>query len=259
MVVIDNYPDGQVEHMEVQNNPVDPGAGTRHVPFSGELYIEREDFMESPPPKFFRLSPGKEVRLRSAYYITCTDVVKDSSGVITEVHCTYDPATRGGWSQDGRKVKGTLHWVSAPHALDAEVRLYARLFSTADPEDVPEGQDYLVNLNPSSLEVLTGCKLEPSLAKLKAGSAGVAGSSMSGECAIRGAPSATTSALAQCPPPFSAPMPVSERTCCAGNPARSTAARALRSRIDTSQIVRNAAGIEKMAAESYGNQAEPAG
>ena len=166
--VITNYPDGQVEEMDAVNNPEDPAAGTRKVPFSKVLYIEQDDFMENPPKKFFRLSPGKEVRLRYAYFITCTEVVKDASGKVIELRCTYDPATRGGDAPDGRKVKSTLHWVSAQHALDAEVRLYDRLFTKADPEDVPQGQDFTANLSPDSLKVLTGCKVEPSLKGTKA-------------------------------------------------------------------------------------------
>ncbi|MBP8303637.1 MAG: glutamine--tRNA ligase/YqeY domain fusion protein [Phycisphaerae bacterium] len=162
-VVITNYPDGRVEDMDAVNNPEDPGAGTRKVPFSKVLFIEQDDFMEDPPKKFFRLSPGQEVRLRYAYFITCTEVVKDAAGRIVELRCTYDPATRGGDAPDGRKVKATLHWVSAAHALGAEVRLYDRLFTKADPEDVPQGQDFMANLNPASLKVLTGCKVEPSL------------------------------------------------------------------------------------------------
>jgi glutaminyl-tRNA synthetase len=162
-VVITNYPDGQVEELDAINNPEDESAGSRKVPFSKVIYIERDDFAEVPPPKYFRLSPGKEVRLRAAYYITCTNVVKNAGGEVTEVHCTYDPATRGGWSQDGRKIKGTLHWVSASHAIDAEVRLYDRLFSKHDPDDVPEGRTYRDNLNPNSLSVLRHAKLEPSL------------------------------------------------------------------------------------------------
>lgn len=168
-VVIDNYPDGQVEELEAINNPENEAAGSRKVPFSKVIYIEREDFEETPPPKFFRLSPGKEVRLRSAYYVTCTSVVKDASGGVVEVHCTYDAATRGGWSQDGRKVKGTLHWVSAAHAIDAEVRLYDRLFMKGDPDDAPAGKTYLDNLNPHSLDVRMGCKLEPSLKDAEVG------------------------------------------------------------------------------------------
>jgi glutaminyl-tRNA synthetase len=168
-VVIENYPEGRVEELEAINNPEDPGAGTRQVLFSKVLYIERDDFREDPPKKFFRLSPGAEVRLRYAYFVKCTGVVKDpKTGEITELRCTYDPATRGGNAPDGRKVKGTIHWVSAPHAYDAEVRLYDHLFNKADPDDVPEGQDYKVNLNPHSLVTVRG-KLEPGLANAKAG------------------------------------------------------------------------------------------
>ena len=156
-VVIDNYPDGQSEEMDAVNNPEDASAGTRKVPFSRVLYIEQDDFMEDPPKQFFRLSPGKEVRLRWGYFITCTSVVKNESGEITEIHCAYDPATRGGNSPDGRKVKATIHWVSAAHAVDAEVRLYEPLFNCESPSD-------LADLNPKSLEVLTECKLEPALA-----------------------------------------------------------------------------------------------
>jgi glutaminyl-tRNA synthetase len=162
-VVITNYPEGQVEHVSVINNPEDASAGTREVPFSRELYIERDDFMESPPKKFYRLSPGKEVRLRCAYFITCTEVVKDARGDVVELRCTYDPATRGGDAPDGRKVKATLHWVSAPHALPVEVRLYDRLFSAENPDQVAEGKTFLDNLNPSSLEVLDTARAEPSL------------------------------------------------------------------------------------------------
>ena len=166
-VVIDNYPEGQTEELEAINNPEDPSAGTRKVPFSREFYIERDDFMEAPPRKFFRLAPGREVRLRYAYFVTCTDVVKDDDGSIVELHCTYDPATRGGDAPDGRKVKATLHWVSAPHALKAEVRLYDNLFAKENPDKVEEGQDFTANLNPDSLEVLTDCCVEPSLADAK--------------------------------------------------------------------------------------------
>jgi glutaminyl-tRNA synthetase len=170
-LVIDNYPEGpnkeQVEFVEVANNPEDPSAGTRQVPFSRELYIEQDDFREVPPPKYYRLSPGKEVRLRNAYFVTAHDVVKDAAGNIVEVHCTYDPASRGGNSPDGRKVKSTMHWVSAAHAISAEVRLYDKLFAKADPYDLEEGQDVLDNLNPNSLEILTGAKLEPSLANAR--------------------------------------------------------------------------------------------
>lgn len=170
-LVITNYPEGKSEELDAINNPEDPAAGTRRVPFSRELYIEEDDFREVPPPKFFRLSPGREVRLRYAYFIKCTDVVKDpASGAVTEIRCTYDPATRGGDAPDGRKVKATMHWVSAPHAIDTEVRLYNPLFTKRDPDDVPEGGDYLSNLNPKSLEILRGCKLEPSLKDIPAGS-----------------------------------------------------------------------------------------
>ena len=168
-VVIENYPEGQSEDMEAVNNPEDASAGTRRVPFSRELYIERDDFMEDPPKKFFRLAPGREVRLRYAYFITCTDVVKDDDGNVIELRCTHDPATRGGDAPDGRKVKATLHWVSAEHALQAEVRLYDNLFAKPDPDDVEEGQDWKSNLNPNSVEVLTDCRLEPSLQELQPG------------------------------------------------------------------------------------------
>jgi glutaminyl-tRNA synthetase len=162
-LIIDNYPDGQVETLDAVNNPEDESAGTRKVPFSRTLYIEQDDFREVPPPKYFRLAPGVEVRLRYAYFVKCTNVVKDAAGNVTEVHCTYDPATRGGDAPDKRKVKGTIHWVSADHALDAEVRLYEHLFSKPDPEDVPEGQDWRTNLNPNSLEIIPTAKVEPSL------------------------------------------------------------------------------------------------
>ena len=163
-VIIDNYPEKEVEALEAVNNPEDPAAGTRQVPFARELYIERDDFREDPPKDFFRLAPGREVRLRWAYFIRCTDVVKDpKTGEVVELHCTYDPATRGGNAPDGRKVKGTIHWVSAPHALEAEVRLYDHLFLKPNPDDVPEGSDYRANLNPNSLVVLKSAKLEPSL------------------------------------------------------------------------------------------------
>ena len=161
-VVIDNYPEDQVDELDAINNPEDPDGGTRKIPFSRVLYIEREDFREDPPRKFYRLAPGREVRLRYAYFITCTEVIKDDSGQIVELHCTYDPATRGGDAPDGRKVKSTLHWVSAAHSIPAEVRLYDHLFSTPDPDDVEEGQDFTVNLNPGSLDTLTECRVEPS-------------------------------------------------------------------------------------------------
>jgi glutaminyl-tRNA synthetase len=168
-VVLENYPRGQVEQMDVVNNPEDPAAGTRQVPFSGELYIEHDDFRLDPPKKFFRLAPGREVRLRNAYLVTCREAITDpSTGEIVELRCTYDPATRGGDAPDGRKVKATLHWVSAAHAVDGEVRLYDRLFSVPDPSAI-EGPDWLSALNPQSLQVLTGCKLEPSLAAAAAG------------------------------------------------------------------------------------------
>ena len=169
-VVIDNYPEDLVEEMECINNPEDPGMGTRKVPFSRVLYIERGDFREDPPRKWFRLAPGREVRLRYAYYITCVDVIKDEHGEVIELHCTYDPETRGGWAPDGRRVRGTLHWVSAAHALEAEVRLYDRLFSKPNPLDVEEGEDFTANLNPNSLEILTTCRVEPSLAGAAPGS-----------------------------------------------------------------------------------------
>ena len=161
-IVIENYPDGQVEEMDVVNNPEDPSAGTRKVPFSRIAYIEHDDFLEDPPKKFFRLSPGREVRLRNAYLITCVSAVKDASGRVVELHCTYDPATRGGDAPDGRKVKATLHWVSAAHAVNGEVRLYDRLFSVEAPG--AGDTDFLTQLNPQSLETLTHAKLEPSLA-----------------------------------------------------------------------------------------------
>ncbi len=166
-VIIDNYPEGKTEQLDAVNNPEDPAAGTRKVPFSRELYIEQDDFMEEPPKKFFRLAPGREVRLRYAYFVTCTDVVKDSDGNVTKLHCTYDPATKGGDAPDGRKVKSTLHWVCARNAVKAEVRLYDNLFTTENPEDNPEGTDFTANLNPDSLKVLTDCYLEPSLADAK--------------------------------------------------------------------------------------------
>ncbi|MCJ7586713.1 MAG: glutamine--tRNA ligase, partial [Candidatus Aminicenantes bacterium] len=170
-VVLVNYPEGKVEEFDAVNNPEDPAAGSRKVPFSRVLTIEREDFMEDPPKKYFRLAPGREVRLRYAYFIKCEEVVKDpATGAVVELRCSYDPATRGGDAPDGRKVKATLHWVSAAHAVDAEVRLYQTLFTVRDPNDIPEGSDYKVNLNPQSLEVLKGCKLEPALGAAAAGS-----------------------------------------------------------------------------------------
>jgi len=168
-VIIDNYPEGRAEELEAVNNPEDPGAGTRKVPFSGVLYIEQDDFREDPPKQFFRLSPGREVRLRGGYFIKCKSSVKDETGEVVEIHCTYDPETRSGNAPDGRKVKATIHWVSADHAVNAEIRVYESLFTKEDPNDVPERQEFTVNLNPNSLEVLTNAKLEPSLASAKAG------------------------------------------------------------------------------------------
>jgi glutaminyl-tRNA synthetase len=169
-VVIDNYPDDLVEQMDAVNNPEDAGMGTRQVPFSKVIYIEQDDFREVPPPKYFRLTPGREVRLRYAYLVTCTSVLKDPlTGEVLEVHCTYDPATRGGDAPDGRKVKSTLHWVSAAHAIPAKVNLYDRLFNQENAEEAPDGQDFLVNLNPSSLEVLPSVMLEPDLATAETG------------------------------------------------------------------------------------------
>jgi glutaminyl-tRNA synthetase len=169
-VVIDNYPESQVEEMDAVNNPEDASAGTRKVPFSRELYIEQDDFREDPPKGYFRLSPGREVRLRYGYFITCTSLLKNEKGEVVEVHCTYDPATRGGNAPDGRKVKSTIHWVSAANAIDAEVRIYENLFTKEDPGKVDEGQDFTANLNPNSLEVITDAKVEPSLANAAAGS-----------------------------------------------------------------------------------------
>jgi glutaminyl-tRNA synthetase len=167
-VVIENYPEGQEEFVEVANNPEDAGAGMRQVPFSREIYIEQDDFREVPPPKYYRLSPGKEVRLRNAYFVTAKSVVKDVAGNVVEVRCTYDPASRGGNSPDGRKVKSTIHWVSAPHAIAAEIRIYDKLFTKADPSQFEEGEDFMSGLNPESLEVVRDAKLEPSLAGAKA-------------------------------------------------------------------------------------------
>ena len=169
-LVIDNYPEDQVEWMEAVNNPEDAEMGTRQVPFSKVLYIEQEDFAETPPPKYFRLAPGREVRLRYAYFVTCTDVVHDAeTGEVSEIHCTYDPATRGGDAPDGRRVKATLHWVSAAHAVPAEVRLYDRLCSVSNPSEIPEGGTFMDNINPGSLEVLRDCRLEPELGKAAVG------------------------------------------------------------------------------------------
>ncbi len=166
-VIIDNYPEGQEEMVEVANNPEDPAAGVRRVPFAREIYIEQDDFRETPPPKYYRLSPGKEVRLRNAYFVTAQSVVKDEAGNVVEVHCTYDPASRGGNSPDGRKVKSTIHWVSVKHALSAEIRLYDKLFTKPDPNDHPEGGSFLDNLNPNSLERIADARLEPSLGEAR--------------------------------------------------------------------------------------------
>ena len=166
-VVITNYPEGDIDQLDAVNNPEDASAGTRKVPFGKEIYIERDDFMEEPPRKFFRLAPGREVRLRYAFFITCNEVIKDDAGNITELHCTYDPQTRGGDAPDGRKVKATLHWVSAEHAVDAEVRLYEHLFTKENPDDTEDGQDFTANINPESLSVLANCKAEPAVAEMK--------------------------------------------------------------------------------------------
>jgi glutaminyl-tRNA synthetase len=169
-LVLENFPDDQLEHFEIPNNPEDPSAGTRRVPLGRELWIEQDDFRETPPPKFFRLSPGVEVRLRGAYLVRCTGVTRDpASGQLLEVRATYDPATSSGNAPDGRKVKATIHWVSAAHAIEAEVRLYDTLFTREDPEDVPDGTDFTEGINPASLEVLRGCKLEPLLGEARPG------------------------------------------------------------------------------------------
>ena len=168
-VIIDNYPDDLIEELDAENNPENPEAGKRKIPFSKTIYVEREDFREEAPRKWFRLAPGKEVRLKHAYYITCNEVIKNDRGEVVELHCSYDPNSRGGWTQDGRKVKGTLHWVSAQHAIPVEVRLYEHLFSKEDPEDVEEGQDFTANLNPNSLRVIKNALAEPDLKNAKAG------------------------------------------------------------------------------------------
>jgi glutaminyl-tRNA synthetase len=168
-VTLINYPEGQVEWLDAVNNPEDPSAGVRQTPFSRELWIEQDDFREVPPPKYFRLTPGREVRLRYGYFIKCVDVVKDAAGNVVELLCTYDPETRGGNAPDGRKVKSTIHWVSAAHALTAEARLYDRLFVTENPDDVPEGGNWMDNLNPNSLQVRP-CYVEPSVAGAAPGS-----------------------------------------------------------------------------------------
>ena len=166
-VIITNFPEGLVEELEAVNNPEDPSAGSRKIYFTKELYIERDDFMEEPPKKFFRLAPGTEVRMRYGFFIRCTDVIKDASGNILELHCTYDPATRGGNSPDGRKVKGTIHWASVSHSIEAEVRLFDRLFLNENPDDVEEGESFIDNLNPQSLTVLPKAYVEPGLASSK--------------------------------------------------------------------------------------------
>jgi glutaminyl-tRNA synthetase len=168
-LVIDNYPEGQAEELDAENNPEDPGAGTRKIPFSRVLYVEREDFDENPPKGWFRLATDREVRLKHAYYVKCVRAVKDEkTGEVVELHCTYDPESRGGWSTDGRKVKGTLHWVSAAHAVQAQVRLYERLFTVPDP--LAQADDFLNYVQPNSLQVLHSCQVEPGLADVRPGS-----------------------------------------------------------------------------------------
>ena len=222
-VVITNYPEGQVEELDVINNPEDPSAGTRKVPFSRVLYIERDDFREDPPKKFFRLRPGREVRLRCAYFITCTEVVKDEHGEIVELRCTYDPATRGGDAPDGRRVKATLHWVSAAHAVPVEVRLYDRLFSVEDPERDGEGQTFLDYLNPDSLEVLRGCQAEPSLATRRRRHAR---SSSSGSATSASIPISTPGALVSTGPVSFAPACLGENRTAAAVAFRNSSCRA---------------------------------
>jgi glutaminyl-tRNA synthetase len=168
-VIITNFPENETEELEFVNNPEDESAGTRMVPFSRELYIEKEDFRENPPKKYFRLGPGREVRLRYGYFIKCIDFIKDENGEIVEVHCTYDPETRGGFAPDGRRIRGTLHWVSTRHSVDAEVRLYDRLFNKENPMDTEDGRDFTDNINPDSMTILKHCKLELSLAEAKPG------------------------------------------------------------------------------------------
>jgi len=168
-LIITNYPEGQVEMLDADNNPEDESDGKRLIPFSRELWIEKSDFMENAPKKFFRLSEGKEIRLKHAYYITCNQIIKNNNGEVTELHCTYDPKTKGGWSDDGRRIKGTLHWVSIPHAIDAEIHQYEHLFNVENPSKVIEGQSFTDNLNPNSLQIIRGCKLEPSLKTTKLG------------------------------------------------------------------------------------------
>ena len=165
-LIIQNYPEDKVELLDAENNPENKNSGLRQIPFSRELYIEREDFMEEPPKKFFRLSIGKEVRLKHGYYVKCTDIIKDDKGVIVQINCTYDPLTKGGWSDDGRKVKGTIHWVSANHAIDGEVRLYDRLFNKGNPIDCDDNTDFTSNINPDSMKCIKAAKLEPCLSKI---------------------------------------------------------------------------------------------
>ncbi len=163
-VIITNFPEDETEEFDAVNNPEDESAGKRKIPFTREIYIEKTDFREDAPKKYFRLAPGKEVRLKHAYYVTCEKVIKnENTGDIVELHCTYDPASKGGWTNDGRKVKGTLHWVSKPHCIDGEVRMYSHLFSKENPYDTEEGKDFLTNINPDSLVTIENCKLEPSL------------------------------------------------------------------------------------------------
>ena len=166
-IVITNYPENQVEELEADNNPEDKSAGKRKLPFSRELYIEHSDFMKDPPRKFFRLGPDREVRLKHAYYVTCTGFIDNKNGTLKEIHCTYDSETKGGWSDDGRKVRGTLHWVSAEHAINAEVRLYDRLFKAENPES--DGNNFIQHLNSDSLQISSSAKLEPSLQKADIG------------------------------------------------------------------------------------------
>jgi glutaminyl-tRNA synthetase len=167
-VIIENYPENKVEELDAENNPEDPEMGTRKIPFSRVLYVEQDDFRVDPPKKFFRLAPGREIRLKHAYYIKCVEMIKDGkTGNVKELRCTYDPETKGGWSKDGRKVRGTLHWVSADHSIEAEVRLYDHLFTKANPEEEKDGADFKTCLNPNSLETLTSCKVEPGLKDAK--------------------------------------------------------------------------------------------
>jgi glutaminyl-tRNA synthetase len=169
-LVIDNYPEGQEEELDAVNNPEDPSMGTRKIPFSRVLYIEKEDFREDPPKKWFRLAPGQEIRLKHAYYVTCTDVIKDErTGEVVELHCTYDPESRGGWTKDERRVRGTLHWVSSSHSFPVEVRLYDYLFTAENPGEAEEGSDFKSSLNPNSLDILSACQAEPSLKEAEPG------------------------------------------------------------------------------------------